>query len=100
MLRWHVDARFDPWSGEWRVTRSDPPGLTFTAPTEASFRARIDERVRELAGDGPFDLTVTTTRQMWTLSLPFVASMLVNGRRVTTRLGERLRLRFAAASPR
>lgn len=97
MLRWHVEARYDVWAGCWRVRRSDPPGVSFAAPTEAELRDLIESRCRDAADGTGYDLTITTRKQMWTLSSPLVASMIVNGRRVTRRWADRLRSRFATA---
>lgn len=95
LLRWHVEARYDVWAGCWQVRRSDPPGLGASSPTEAALRDLIGSRRRDAADGTGYDLAITTRKQMWTLASPLVASMIVNGRRVTRRWADRLRSRFA-----
>jgi len=79
MLRWTIEADYDPDRRLWYVSRSNVTDLCIEAETLEAFKAEVARLCEERAAGGDFSHTVSTSLH-WSLRLPFMRRALVNGR--------------------
>lgn len=98
MKEYWVHGRYDLWRGAWRVLRTNVPELRVEAATRLAFEEEIECFCHDRAETADHGVRIMSlTKSMWTLSIPFIAREIINGRSVTREKGNELRARFEQA---